>query len=532
MSKDDFWTVDKLLPKLNSGSSELSRRGVPLSSLGDSQIDPASRFGEKYLLANSRVVCHYSLSFHGGSFSFPDIETYYDDAPFEPCDLFSPEYLALSNAQKRYFGRFIRQTEMGTKTETSFAYIKLAICYALDKAINDELPPLFFTLWDLYRSDFPAAEKLFCDVFCDWIFYHTAQFDFDRVSKLLCRGTSLVQPFLYQLFLFDHLFSEGKHLSVEESEFILRNTTSLSFRKSRAYRSNTLFANLCEQAVREAMDKGVFNRKETNACLFDLQIPMELRSIRKLFPDLPRPYVAQAEICLVYIPLLGNEVIRDRIDAVVRYLEQRIRSILRLKNHVGRVAVTPEHKAFLDEILRSYEQYSPPVPVKEKILRETPDPPRKLEFDPEEAKAIEEDSWTITQKLTEIYENKGEMITLGNGEDEAFDNLYRTELEALDKTEGNDRSERLENPFLEFAAALSPEEDAFLAVALYQGSERARGFARARGAFFDALIASCNGKAAEITGDAILDPIGNVYEEYEQDLKEVFLPPEGENGNA
>ena len=79
---------------------------------------------------------------------------------------------------------------------------------------------------------------------------------------------------------------------------------------------------------------------------------------------------------------------------------------------------------------------------------------------------------------------------------------------------------------------MTEEEDRFVSVAVYRGANEARDHARAHGAFFDAVVAACNEKAVETTGDAVFDPAGNVFPEYLEELKEVFLPPEGGEGHA
>ena len=525
MDKDKYWTIEKLLPHVQSSFRTKPNVGADIRTLTPEEKNPYSRFTNQYTLPGSRVIRRYSLCVEGGAFSFPALADTSDPPAYVSCDLFSPDYLSLLPEQRRYFSFFVRRAEQSIKVETCFSYLKLAVCYALSLFDNNNLPDLFFTLWSLYRGDFPAAEKLFCDVYCDWCFYRKRVPDYEKLSKMICRGVSVVRPFFYHLFIFDYLFTGGKKLNSEEEEFILRNITSLSFRKSRAYKTNKRYAALCEDALKRAMDEGIFNADDNNTCLFDLQIPAELRSIRPMFADLPQQYVPKAEICLVYYPFFNNDVIRERCDAVVRYVDNRIRSILRLKNQLGRVAITPVHKAFLERILQGYESYAPSETKSAPVLKEEPDPPRQLVFDPGLADEIEEESWKITKQLTEIYQDSGEMITLGNTNDESFDKRYSRELTNLEARVLHGTAESRENPFLEFASALSADEDSFVSVALYRGADAARSFAKVRGLFFDALVASCNGKAVETAGDSIFEPGGTVYEEYTSDLKDVFLSP-------
>ncbi len=527
MEKDEYWSVDKLLPRVRVSSFQTAaNQGAKLSLLSEGANQRENRFGEIHYPTCSRVICHYALHSGRESFVFPSLPAA-GETKFVPCDLYMPTYLTLSPDQRSYFIYFLEQIKENKKPQASFAYIKLAVCFILAEAGKDPIPDLFFDLWDLYRTDFPAAEKLFCDVYSDWCFLRKTKPDYEKLSPFLCRGTSPVHPFLYQTYLFDYLFADEKPLTKDEAEFILRNTTSLSFRKSRAYKLNKQYAAMCEEALQKAVKAGIYNKKETNACLFDLQIPAQLRSIRPLFSDLPREYAPQVEICLVYVPLLGNDVIRDRLDAVVRYVDNRIRSILHLKNRLSQVAVTPVHKSFLDEVLKPFEAFEPIKNVAAPVREEKPDPPRALVFDPQKAGEIEENSWAITQKLTEIYQDKGDWISIGETVDEDFDRRYDVDIKKAIGDNQPSQIESKENPFLEFAASLSDQEDLFMSVILYQGADEARLYVRSIGQFFDAFVASLNEKAVETTGDAVLDAAGSVYDDYTSELKEVFPPREG-----
>ncbi|MBQ3075726.1 MAG: hypothetical protein IJC26_06615 [Clostridia bacterium] len=85
-----------------------------------------------------------------------------------------------------------------------------------------------------------------------------------------------------------------------------------------------------------------------------------------------------------------------------------------------------------------------------------------------------------------------------------------------------------ENEFWEFAATLSPEEDLFVSYTLHRGKDRAREYAISLGAFFEAMVAACNEKATDTVGDAIMEPNGTIFDDYRDDLKEVFPEPKGE----
>ena len=80
----------------------------------------------------------------------------------------------------------------------------------------------------------------------------------------------------------------------------------------------------------------------------------------------------------------------------------------------------------------------------------------------------------------------------------------------------------------EFAALLSSEEDLFMSYSVNFGKDKAREYALSIGMFYEGMVSSCNEKAKDATGDAVMTPFGDVFPEYLPDLKEVFPEMKGE----
>lgn len=525
MNKDDFWSVDRLLPKVRSSFSEKSSGGIPLSSLENSI--PEKQFGETIRPIGSRVIRFFRLT----KPVFPKNDMILDhfsaSTPprFASCSLFAPTMLSLNQEQRNYFYYFCDCVENEKVVSTSFAYIRLYLCRVLRGIeLLKELPESVFWLWKSYRNEFPLADKLFSDFVSDFCFYKRITPPFEKVEPILTAENFTTRPFLADPYIFDHLFSEGRKLSGAQINYLLRMLTAQSFRNSKAYRTAPLYASTCEEAVRRAFADGLFNRKDLNENLFSIRIPSEVHTVRAMFQGLPKEEIPQVEINLCYVPLLHDENIRDRCDELIRYLDNRIRAILKMKNALSRIHISAEHKAYLEGILLEFAHLTPMQAEQEAPCEQKAEPKRSLEIDLAEANRIEDSSWEITQTLTQDYTvEQGESVTVG-GEAEQIETEYKNELKQVERS----LAQSEENEFWEFAAQLTTEEDTLISINLHRGKDQARKFAVSLGAFFEAMVANCNEKAMDSIGDAVMEPNGTIYDEYRKDMLEVFPEPKGE----
>lgn len=526
MKKDQFWTTERLLPRISSDFVRVSipnNKGISISELNDKEDD--KRFGEKIFLKNSKVIQYYQLSEEKkpNSDELLEDKNFSSPPPFVSCSLFSPSFAKLTNEQKNYFLYFCQCIGEEKKIQSTYPYIQLYLARFL--RIKKHLFTVsreIFWVWKNYRKDFPLVDKLFSDFISDLCLYLRIEPPFEALSEIFTGTDFFIRPFLCSRYIFDYLFQVDHKISSKEKECILRTMTSLSFRNSKAYRHHNEFSYLAEEAVEKAFNLGLFNKKELNDTLLGIRIPSSVTTVRKLFPGLCQEEVPAIMIRLQHIPLMHDDNIRDRCDDIIRYLENRIRAILKIKNCLSRIHISAEHKVFLEGILSEYEHFAPTANDDRNILEISPKnepslPLRELHIDIKKANKIENDSRTVTNLLTQNYSDDFiETVTLGS----------EMEItEAKEEILGEIKIEKVtksESEFWEFAAQLSEDEDNFIRIALYQGKEEARKYAMSLGAFFEAVIASCNDKAQDATGDGIFDASGQIYVEYIDALKEVF----------
>ena len=528
MKKDQFWTTERLLPRISSDFVKVSipnNKGISVSELDNKEDDEC--FGEKIFLQNSKVIQYYQLSEEKKTNSAELLEDkkFSSPPPFVSCSLFSPSFAQLTNEQKNYFLYFCQCVQEEKKIPSSYPYIQLYLARFL--RIKKHLFTVsreIFWVWRNYRKDFPLVDKLFSDFISDLCLYLRIEPPFEALSEIFTGPDFFIRPFLCSRYIFDYLFQEDHKISPKEKECILKTMTSLSFRNSKAYRHHKEFPYLAEEAIEKAFNRGLFNRKELNDTLLGIRIPSSVTTVRKLFSGLCQEEVPTIMIRLQHIPLMHDANIRDRCDDIIRYLENRIRSILKIKNCLSRIHISAEHKIFLEGILSEYEQFAP-IPNDDDNIpannpkKETSLPLRELHINIKKANEIENDSRTITNLLTQNYsDNFIETVTLG-GEME----ISEPKEEILDEIKV-EKVAKSESEFWEFAAQLSEDEDNFIRTAIYDGKEAARKYAMSLGAFFEAMIASCNDKAQDATGDGIFNASGQIYVEYIEALKDIFPP--------
>lgn len=535
MDKNGFWSVDKLLPGINSSSSfafKKKNQGVLIQNLHPDESE--IKFDPPIFPTLSRVIRFYQFT----KVTDPQHDALVKNCgkeqtcapPFVSCGLFSPTLLSLNDSQREYFFYFCQCVEKRKKISISFPYLQLYICRCIRLHLVDlTIPEEFFWTWIQYRKEFPLADKLFCDTISDFCLLAKTEPPYEKLSEIFTRSDYRTRTFLLERYLFDYLFHENHVLTLDECNLTLRFLTGESFRKSKAYRMHPIFATAAEDAVITAMKSGLFNKKELNDAIFRIQIPSEVRVERALFPGLPKGEIPRTTISLCYVPLLNDENIRSRFDEIIRYLENRIRKILKMKNSLSRIHISAEHQSFTEAILLGYEHLAPSEEIENKEAASQELQPkheaRKLEINFDDASKIEEESWLLTQKLTASYtEEAGDHVVIGEEtEDERFDLEYQSEFDLLSSVKRTESS----GDFWEFASTLTETEDSFMRIALHAGKDQARTFCMANGCFFEALIASCNAKAQETIEDSIFDGAGAPYDDYVTSLKEVFPPMEG-----
>ncbi len=521
---EPFFSIDKTAPKSAFENED------PSFVSAETEDESELAMGEKHIPDRSRVIRYYRMrqvsapSDESITAPFPDRKK---PVPFVPCLTTVSSFVALTSKQKEYFLYFCACMEEDEKVPCSFPYVQLYLCRLLHLCL-----PLhdFFTrllrVWNLYRKEFPYTDKLCSDFLSDYCLYHKIKPPYPLLSELFTRRDFSVRPFLLGPFLFDYLFSEDHKMNRDERDLVLRTLTAQSFRKSKAYRMHPLFASAAEDAVAKAFDRGLFNRNELNGSLFRIQIPSQVKTKRKLFSALPKDEVPDTELCLCHVPLLHDENIRSRCDELLRYLENRIRQILKLKNTLSRIHISSEHRSFLESILAEYLSLAPKEDEassdsadQEPILQSKK---REIVVDFSEGTKIEEESWQLTQSLTEHYTESGEESVVIGSRDDEFDSRYETQIRTLEQMSlGN-------GDFWEFAASLTETEDTFLRILIHQGKEKARRFALSCGQFAEALTLSCNEKAQNTVEDVVIDPTGEIYPDYRDGLTEVFPPIKGE----
>lgn len=536
MDKDRYWTVDKLIPPTENFAVQRFRKdtGVPIREL---TLDPQSKkFHSPIVLSSSRVVRSYSLTDDTRDRSTDPIlfqTEAHSDSSFVPCHSFSPNLAQLSDQQRGFFFCFSTCCDHKIKINTSFPYLQLYLCRLIRSEIS---PELFWEkllwLWNAYRREFPLCDRLFSDVASDYAFYKKIPLPYSIFSDLITDRSFTVRSFLSELFLFDYLFAENHSLNHKEYEYIIRVFTDCAFRKTKAYRYNKRYAATLEEALAKTILSGVFNKKELNEKLFSLQIPCRVSTVRKMFSQLPTSHRPDVNIRLSFYPLLRDDNIKSRVEEIIRYTENRIRNIFKIKNSLSRIHISIEHKAYLDALLFPFEALAPINSESENTHAiETKGYERKtldsddasININTDLAREIEEDSWKITQSLTAIYQDENEE-TVAVGEEHSEIEPYRNDLDKIMSKQtplGTD-------DFWEFASLLTDHEEKFIQIHLYQGMKAAREFAIAEGLFFESLLSSCNAKASQTIDDTIFSSDGSLYHDYIDSLMSVILPTEGE----
>ena len=125
----------------------------------------------------------------------------------------------------------------------------------------------------------------------------------------------------------------------------------------------------------------------------------------------------------------------------------------------------------------------------------------------ENASAIEESSWSITESLVSDFSSDNIIEASAAGEAEI---AVRTD--AFQDNDNQDTDEQTaQDPVLSLSAALSDAMKEFIRAAIEGSAEGQRRASASAGRLPDMLAAEINGLASDIFGDVILEKKGNMY---------------------
>ena len=369
--KDDFWDIEKLVPKkkpvMHQFSSAPAVKEHRIDGVADKDTENR-RLSFTGMSARERTEDTVYTPEGGGLIKRVTIKRYVDKYDFygnfrkaaliyydyktPKCDFapfysYMPQYSQFNMAQKNYYFYWRSELRRGKYIKSDYSYIYLYVYEILN--LPDMVPPeegikLLCRLWREYRGDLPRIDAYFSVWVQDYCLVYNLpcpmgevrEFIFDVISASEFKefylsdidgaGTDGVDAMI--AYLSDYDWRRGKYAAGENEEIYKRHM----------YGSMCLLFDRLEVGKREAT--------------------AEVSTVKRdAFPHSLCTHAVKCKLEIEYVALAREEGLRKIITAGVRYTENKLRALFGIKSRLGIKDFGDEYKRLIDSYFASIFEY-------------------------------------------------------------------------------------------------------------------------------------------------------------------------------
>lgn len=454
--KDEFWDLDKLLPKKKSASlshfvtkptvrdysvslpedprkdarrdkERADERKLNIDSMRGFDDTPDRVYYPENTLIKSITVKKYKEKFDFYD-SFRKAALLYFDCPGEKCEFaqfysYMPQYSQLGKAQKSYYFYWRQQMRQGRYIKTDYSYVYLYVYEIIN--LPDVIEPekgikLLCRLWKEYRKALPRIDMYFSI----WVR------DYCLVHELPC-PISEIQDFIFDVirisdfkeYYFTNIGTTGRdgvwtliaYLSDYDWHRGFSSILGTPTEDDEYLRKAEMYKTLLEGAMR------VILPSVWDACMKEKENGNLVRSSRPAFPNTLCTHSVKCKLEIEYYPLADASQLRADITSAVRHTENRLRALFGAKSRLSIKYIPEEYKelidCYFDNLIRKSE-----TRIRK---REAPEYERLYDAPKEslsvsDADKIERLSWDTTMRLcdTDEYEDVDEVTDVPEAEEQ------------------------------------------------------------------------------------------------------------------
>lgn len=520
---DDFWSIDKLVPKKKTkiGSFSPSPRTAEVLIGGSDEKEGESSRGKlnfsEYLTEKTdggertysptwnslikRVTVKPTLDrfdFYG---TFRKAALIYYDYKCDKCDFvpfysYMPQYSQMTTEQKRYYFYWRDMLRRGTYLKTDYSYVYLYAYEILnlpDKISAEDGLSMLIDVWAGYRDALPVLDNNFSVWVQDYCLIYGLEFPKDELSPMMF---DIISKSDFKEFYISDIGSAADGVSsliAYLSDYDWRCGKYASGDNSEAYRKHI------EGAMYRVLSKmwksGSIAGEQTK------------RLIKNAFPGSLCTHLVKRVLEIEYYPVADSPSVRSSVTSALKYTENKLRAALGVKSRLAVKEFPEEYRREIDgyfslvfeEINRERRRAS--MPEYEKLYDA-----KSSEISIEDAVRIERESWRVTENLVA-------------GTEDDFEYVTESEEPVPDISEEN--APRSDNEY-----GLTEDELAFLGALCRGDITAARNIAQASGRTADSLSESINERFSDTFGDVIIgqtDSFFDVLDDYKEEISEWTL---------
>ncbi len=438
---DEFWSIDYMMPpkrNLASFSKDTDTAEIDIPPVGNSvrrdaavsiserraniadrniPVRPASELLKPRSLASftyspeNRLISSITVTEWDSKYTFYrkfrlDAEKYFDkrgsECVFVPIYLTIPQYSLMKPEQLHYYFWWRSNVRNGVYLESAYGYI-LTYIYEiinLPELIKPENGLDMLTdIWLAYRDKFWKLDTYLCEWVCDYCCIHRLSPPLDKLRPIL--------GVIYTFASFKEFYSEYSSDGNESYWCALLNIGSdCNWRKSKFYTPET--ADIFDKHM-----KGAFIYAAERLAVTDSRFVNSHENgltstiVRPSYSEALCVYDIKRRITVEYTAVSRSPELRRMVEVIIKISENNIRAILGKKS---RYQIPPEY-SYLKKLVDEYF-----VPVRASLRQSSKTPPPEPEYmklydapstgiTPENAKSIEESSWSVTEILVDAFED-------------------------------------------------------------------------------------------------------------------------------
>jgi len=514
--KDDFWDIDKLVPKKRASLTRFSTENVTktfeekLSATAENEAEKWTREQRRLSILGTRETESQSYEPQGNSLikrvtinRFIDKYDFYDsfrkaallyfDYKTERCDFapfysYMPQYSQLNREQKNYY--FYWRSELRRKhyLKTDYSYVYLYVYEILnlpDKIKPEEGIKLLCELWHNYRDSLRRLDNYLSIWVQDYCLIYSLPCPTEEIRDFIFDAVSVSS---FKEFYLSDINKTGQNAV----SGLLAYLSDYDWRKGK-------FADGEHKALYRAVMEGAMS-EVVSLALLESSGTAERKTAtlkRDAFPGSLCTHSVKCKIEIEYYPIAEADEMRRGVTAAVRYTENKLRGLLGVKSRLAVKDLPDTYRRIIDTYFNAIVN-----------------------------KAVAKEHRRSVPEYERLYDAPGEKMTL-EGADEIELASWETTARLVTEAECEECAPEAE-PIVEEAQEVCVGEDC------YGLTEREIEFLKAclesKDSFSeldaDALAEHINEAFADNFGDVILECCNNGYsviEDYEGEVKEWLL---------
>ncbi len=526
--KDDFWNIDRILPKGKmqtskpadvdtvaiSTSSKPHESGVDvralfnsvnaqkgINSVEDSIIKERdySHFDASRVISYAYVGKYSNLMTYDNRIRSHALTTFMakptDNAHYVEYFSYNPSFSELSSTQLDWYLRWREDVRSENYTKTSVSYVLLYVCEIInlpDKILPQDGIEQLITVWEKCTDTNGRCDRLICDIILEYCIVHDLPIPYSRISGLVARLLNPMSNVLGSIYLFDYLLAEGRELSDEELRFLFEKNLGYSYSASKHYSTNDKLSSLLDAYFYKVLNAFI---KADPSCINDIFARHEARTsavkiIRPTFLLVNASPEVKKNIVFEYYSFDKTDTELLYLHNIAKQIENRFRSECGIRARLTVSVISDTSKAILDSIFKKLFKNTSvdEIEISRSTVKKT------VDVDISKAWQIEESSWETTKMLVdgiEIFE-----------EEESAEETFTEET----------------------SFPLTDIEVSVVRCLLDNNIGEAERICVSIGAFLDGVIASINEKLMDHFGDTVIDSAAlMVYDDYADELIQHFI---------